>query len=86
MLMLHLSKLLSRSKDISFISFIKKLFNLITSVLVQFTEFNIWPSAPRDRMSFLGAEAKISILQSPDSHFHVLSYPDTDKMQSVTAT
>ncbi len=35
----------------------------------QFTELNIWPSASRDRMSFLGTEAEISTLKSLVSHF-----------------
>lgn len=35
----------------------------------QFSEFNIWPRASRDRMSFLGTEAEISILKPLDSHF-----------------
>lgn len=32
-------------------------------------QFNIWPSASRDRMSFLGTDAEISTLKSHDSHF-----------------
>lgn len=58
LLMPHLRNLLSYVK---YIIHFKKYYQF-DSFLVQFTEFNIWPSASRDRISFLGAGAEISTI------------------------